>query len=163
MDAPTGPAAPRAQSPVMTHLQVHEQTPGAPDGPPGVAGELVPSAEERLAASEADRAAQEQRLRDWQADLEARELEARESGLQEREATERARQDEREPREANATRDAIRALDEAARTASLGHPHAKRREPHRGVHSPTGPAGAAPCANQEGPYPSLLRPTATPH
>ena len=73
-----------SQSPIMTHLQVHEQTPGAPDGPPGVAGELVPSAEERLAASAADLAAREQRLRDREA-----ELEARESLLQEREATER--------------------------------------------------------------------------
>ena len=75
----------------------------------------MPSAEERLAASELDRAAREQHLRDWQADLEARE-----SRLQEREATERARQDEREPREASATRDAIRALDEAARAAGGG-------------------------------------------
>ncbi len=73
----------------MTHLQVHEQTPGAPDGPSGVAGELVLSAEERLAASAASLAAWEQRLRDQEA-----ELEARESLLQEREAMGRARQDE---------------------------------------------------------------------
>ena len=69
----------------MTHLLVHEQTPGAPDGQSGVAGELVPSAEERrLAASVAILAAWEQRLRDQEA-----ELRARESLLQEREATER--------------------------------------------------------------------------
>ena len=79
----------------MTHLQEHEPTHqassasssaprAAPDGPHGVAGELVPSAEERLAASEADLAAWEQRLRDREA-----ELEARGSLLQEREATER--------------------------------------------------------------------------
>ena len=115
-----------SQSPVMGHLQEHEPTHqassasssaprAAPDGPPGVAGERVPSAEERLAASELDRAAREQHLRDWQADLEARE-----SRLQEREATERARQDEQEPREASARRDAIRALDEAERAAGGG-------------------------------------------
>jgi len=75
----------------------------------------VPSAEERLAASELDRAAREQHLRDWQADVEARERR-----FQEREATERARQDEQEPREASARRDAIRALDEAERAAGGG-------------------------------------------
>ena len=73
-------------------LDVHQYCAGAPDGQSGVAGELVPSAEERrLAASVAILAAWEQRLRDQEAELrdQEAELRARESLLQEREATER--------------------------------------------------------------------------